>query len=82
MHRQEESTFFEERSKNFRPFGVRVGATLTPYERKFFGSFLQKRTACFCRFPHRPGAHLLFSFACWSLKYKRISVQDTRGWAF
>jgi hypothetical protein len=38
---------FEKRSKNFCPFSVRVGATLAPYRQEFFGSFLQKRTACF-----------------------------------
>jgi hypothetical protein len=38
---------FEKRSKNYCSFGVRVGATLTPYKQKFFSSFSQKRTACF-----------------------------------
>jgi len=42
-----EALLFEKRSKNFWLFGVRVGATLIYYERKFFGSFSQKRTAGF-----------------------------------
>jgi hypothetical protein len=37
-----ESTFFEKRNKNVRPFGVRVEATLTHYKQKFFGAFSQK----------------------------------------
>jgi hypothetical protein len=38
---------FEKRSTNFLSIEVRVAAALMPYEQKFFGSFLQKRTAYF-----------------------------------
>jgi hypothetical protein len=48
--RQEESTSFGKKSKNFWPFDVRVVVTLTLYKQEFFGSFLQKRTACFLLF--------------------------------
>jgi hypothetical protein len=47
--------FFLKRSKNFCPFGVRVVVTLTLYEQEFFGSFLQKRTACFLLFAASTG---------------------------
>jgi hypothetical protein len=53
--RLKKARLFEKRSKNFCPFGVRVGVTLTPYKQEFFGSFLQKRTACFLLFAASTG---------------------------
>jgi hypothetical protein len=44
---RKKALLFEKRSKNFCSLGARVEETPTPYEQEFFGSFLQKRTACF-----------------------------------
>jgi hypothetical protein len=45
---------FEKRSKNSCPFGLRVGATLTPYKHAFLGSFLQKKN-CLCSLQGKGG---------------------------
>jgi hypothetical protein len=47
LREERRQLFFEKSTRNFCPFGVRVGATPMPYKQEFFGSFLQKRTACF-----------------------------------
>jgi hypothetical protein len=45
--REGSSSFLQKRTKKLLSIGFRVAATRTPNEQKFFGSFLQKRTACF-----------------------------------
>jgi hypothetical protein len=52
---KKKALLFKKRSKNFCPFGVRVVVTLTLYKQEFFGSFLQKRTACFLLFAASTG---------------------------
>jgi hypothetical protein len=42
------SSFLKKRSKKLLQFGARVAATRALEKQKFFGSFFQKRTACFC----------------------------------
>jgi hypothetical protein len=44
---QESSSFLKKRTKKLLLIGARGAAAFTCYNQKFFGSFFQKRTACF-----------------------------------